>query len=330
MIAEVGQNHGGCIKSAHSYIETAAACGADAVKFQTHLAQAESTLEEPFRIPSQLAKETRFDYWKRMEFKFSEWEELASHAKEAGLIFLSSPFSEAAVDLLNDLKIPAWKIGSGEAFSNAILKYILEKTTGPILLSSGLCSWRELDERVSSILEYRRALILLHCVSKYPTPLEQTGIQQMEAMAKRYSVPCGLSDHSGTPFPALGAIVLGAPVIELHLIQDKSSGSLDASSSLTASEFAQVSDFNKAWDKIKTSKNDRDMLDDQLKQMREIFGKSLALVRPCRAGTILTAELVTLKKPGTGIPGYRLKEFLGKKLIKDKEANRLLKKEDFA
>src|ERR1017187_377266 len=137
IIAEVAQAHDGSLGMAHSFIDTAARTGVDAIKFQTHIADAESTPEEPWRIKFSLQDKTRFDYWKRMEFTPDQWQGLKIHAEEKGLIFLSSPFSNKAVEMLEGMGMEAWKIASGELSNLPMIEKIIE-TKKPVLLSSGM------------------------------------------------------------------------------------------------------------------------------------------------------------------------------------------------
>ena len=148
IIAEIAQAHHGSIKLAHDYIDAMAKTGVDAIKFQTHIAEAESSIHEPFRIKFSTQDKTRFDYWKRMEFTLAQWKELKNHCNEVGLEFLSSPFSNAAVDLLEEVGVSRYKIGSGEV-TNLLLLEKIAKTTKPVILSSGMSSFKELDNAVT-------------------------------------------------------------------------------------------------------------------------------------------------------------------------------------
>ena len=153
LIAEIGQAHEGSLGVAHAYIDAVSTTGADAVKFQTHIADAESSKYEQFRVSGFPQDSSRYEYWKRMEFTCSQWKELFEHAQEVGLIFLSSPFSIEAAELLEGINIPAWKVGSGEVSNGALMNYIIN-TGKPILLSTGMSDWKELDaEKLPSQVE---------------------------------------------------------------------------------------------------------------------------------------------------------------------------------
>ena len=150
LIAEVAQAHDGSLGTAHAYVDAVAKAGADAVKFQTHIANAESTEREPWRVKFSLQDGSRRDYWKRMEFSEPQWFELLQHAKERGLEFLSSAFSLEAVDLLERIGVPAWKVGAGE-ISNLPMIERMARTGKPVLLSSGMSRWSEMDAAVETV-----------------------------------------------------------------------------------------------------------------------------------------------------------------------------------
>ena len=153
VIAEIAQAHDGSLGAAHAYIDAVAGTGADAIKFQTHIAEAESSPGEPFRVRFSYQDKTRFDYWKRMEFSREQWNLLAEHARDRGLIFLSSPFSETALSLLEEIGMPAWKVASGEIATKRMLE-MMAMTGKPLLLSTGMASWRQVDETTSWFQEW--------------------------------------------------------------------------------------------------------------------------------------------------------------------------------
>lgn len=324
LIAEIAQAHDGSLAMAYNYVDAAAEAGADAIKFQTHIAEAESTREERFRTKRSPQDASRYDYWKRMEFSPQQWSGLSRHAKKKGLIFLSSPFSDAAVCLLKKMKIPAWKIGSGETASKILLDYVLKHTKGPILLSSGMSKWNEIDKVVKAIRRSKRKFALFHCVSEYPTPLRRAGLNLLREYQTRYGVPIGLSDHSGSIYPSLGAIALGASLIETHLVLHRNMYGPDATSSLTKEEFRIVREFADAWFIMQKNQVNKNTLAADARQMRIQFGRSLALRKACPRGTKITEDLLTYKKPGTGIPVECQRNIIGKVLTKSKKPDQLL------
>ena len=327
LIAEIAQAHDGSLGLAHAYIDAAARAGADAVKFQTHIAAAESTLDETFRVKFSQQDATRYDYWKRMEFSVEQWNGLADHARDKGLVFLSSAFSVEAVELLSRLGVPAWKIASGELGSKGLLEAMFE-TGAPFLVSTGMSPWSEIDQIVAQIRQASRELAVMQCTSRYPTPPDAVGLNVIDELRNRYNTPVGLSDHSGTPHAALAAIARGAELIEVHLTMDRGMYGPDVLSSLTVDEFRSVSDFRDALTHMDSHPVDKDQMANDLAPLRTLFGRSLALNRAHPAGTALTADLLTAKKPGSGIPERDLFKLIGRKLVRDATPDRLLRWDD--
>src|SRR5688572_8301641 len=167
IVAEVAQTHDGSLGTALAYIDAAASAGADAIKFQTHIAAAESTPAEPWRVRFSLQDETRYDYWRRMEFTEAQWRCLARRAAEKNIAFLSSAFSIEAVDLLARIGVPAWKVGAGEITNLPLLRR-MAATGKPMILSSGMSTWEEMDAAVEVVRASGNSLCVLQCTSEYP------------------------------------------------------------------------------------------------------------------------------------------------------------------
>lgn len=327
IIAEIAQAHDGSLGLAHSYIDAAADVGADAVKFQTHIADAESTLDEPFRIKFSSQDATRYDYWKRMEFTFEQWQGLAGHCSQKGLLFLSSPFSIQAVELLERIGVPAWKVGSGESVSGDILDAVLA-TGKPVLASTGMSTFQEIDALVVRIRKSQTAFALFQCTSKYPVDLAEVGLNVIQEMKVRYACPVGLSDHSGSILPSLAAMAQGADIIEAHIVFDKRMFGPDTPASLTMDEFKLLTQARDAFHKMKSNPVNKDKMAESMQEMRGMFGKSLAPIKDLSAGTMLTHDLLSAKKPAAGIPADQKEKIVGKKLKKDVSKKRLLRWED--
>jgi N,N'-diacetyllegionaminate synthase len=327
IIAEVGQAHDGSLGMAHSFIDAVADTGADAIKFQTHIAHEESTYEEQFRVSFSQQDITRFAYWKRMEFSPEQWAGLAKHAKDRGLYFLSSPFSIASVDLLNQIGMSAWKIGSGEYRSTFLLDAIIE-TKSPILFSTGMSNWDEIIDVVNYLKKNNTFFSLFQCTSEYPTPSNRVGLNVIREMREKFCCPVGLSDHSGAPFASLGALAQGADLIEVHVVFDRKMFGPDTISSLTLEELAFVVKARDSFFEMKTHPVDKDQVALDLVSMRNIFTRSLAPVKPLLRGTMLEPEMLMLKKPGTGIPPNQLSSIVGRKLIRDVSPDHLITMQD--
>lgn len=328
IIAEIAQAHDGSLGTAHAYIDAVAKVGANAVKFQTHIADAESTHHEQFRVRVFPQDMTRYDYWKRMEFTPEQWAGLARHAKEKGLIFLSTPFSLEAVELLEKLEVPAWKIGSGEINNLPLLKRV-SRTGKPVLLSSGMSPWSELDEAVGCIRSSGAPLALFQCTTSYPCPPEQLGLNVLNEMRQRYGCPVGLSDHSGTIFASLAAVTLDANLIEIHTVFSKECFGPDVSSSVTTTELSQLVEGVRFIEQaMKSPPVSKDEEAEIRSDLRELFGRSLVAARDLPAGHKLMAEDIALKKPGTGIPAKRFDEMVGRVLKRYYTVNEIIKEID--
>lgn len=328
VIAEVGLAHDGSLGTAHAFIDAVATTGADAVKFQTHIADAESTPAEPFRVKFSTQDVSRYDYWHRTSFAESQWAELSAHATERGLVFLSSPFSLEAVELLERIDVPAWKVGSGEVRTAPMLSRMVA-TGKPLLISTGMASWADMDETVRLVRQAGAPFAMLQCTSSYPCPPERVGLNVLTELGGRYQCPVGLSDHSGRIFAALAATVLGAKVIEVHVTLSRHAFGPDVSASLTPAEFKEMVDGIRQTETMMATPVNKDQASKEMAPMRAIFAKSLVAARDLAAGRNVTAGDIAMKKPGTGIPADRLDEYVGRRLRRDLEKDRLLSEDDF-
>jgi len=331
VIAEIAQAHDGSLGFAHAMIDAAAEAGVDAVKFQTHIADAESTPGEPWRVKFSPQDATRYDYWKRMEFTPEQWAGLKKHAEEKGLAFLSSPFSMEAVALLRSIGgVAAWKVASGEV-TNVPMLIDMARDGIPILLSSGMSDFDELADALALLREHGDPPVcLLQCTSSYPTPPEKVGINVMRDMAGRFDVAVGLSDHSATVFPALIAAWEGAKVIEVHLTLSRRAFGPDVVASLTVEEMAELVRGVRFVEAMRAHPLDKAALKEEMAHMRATFMKSLMLNRDMKAGEEITEEALTTRKPGTGLPATEYFRVLGRRLKRDVPAFTPLQEEDIA
>lgn len=329
VIAEVAQAHDGSLGMAHSFIDCAADCGADAIKFQTHIASEESTLDEEFRIRFSYVDTNRYDYWARMEFTAEQWVGLASHAHSRGLLFLSSPFSLAAVSLLERIGMPAWKVASGEVKHFELIDAMLA-TRKPILLSSGLSSFSELDDTVDYIRRSNEEseLGVFQCTTRYPTPLEEIGLNVLDELAFRYDIPVGLSDHSGDILPSIAAMARGASMVEVHLAFHSSMFGPDTAASLVPSQLTELCRARDSIHRMLTHPISKDAVASDLSGSARLFGRSLSLAEPQPAGTLISSDMLVLRKPGTGIPPSDRGLIVGRVLKHDVSSNRLLREDD--
>jgi N-acetylneuraminate synthase len=312
-IAEIGQAHDGSLGMLHSYIDAVATTGVDVIKFQTHIAEAESSIYEPFRVKFSKQDKTRYEYWKRMEFTLEEWKEIKRHCDDVGLEFMSSPFSNAAVDLLEEIGVKRYKIGSGEV-TNFLLLEKIAKTGKPIILSSGMSSYKELDKTIDFLKKKKVEFSILQCTTSYPTKPKQFGLNVIQELKERYNVPVGFSDHSSSIETCIAATALGAQILEFHVVFNKEMFGPDSKSSLTIKEVKQLI---MAVDNISLglsnpiNKNDNS----EFSELKSIFEKSLAINKNLPKDYILTFDDLEAKKPkGYGILASEYEKVIGKRL----------------
>lgn len=329
IIGEVGQTHDGSLGIAHSFIDSIADAGADAVKFQTHIASAESTPGEPWRVKFSPADDTRYEYWKRMEFTEGQWRGLKRHADERGLSFLSSPFSIEAVELLTRVGVAAWKVGSGETNNIPMLQRMVD-TGWPVLLSSGMSRISEVDSAVELIKSREVPLAVLQCTSTYPCPPEKVGLNMIPFYRDRYGCAVGLSDHSGKIYTGLAAATLNINVLEVHVTLSREMFGPDVPASVTTAELGQLVDGIRFIETVMAHPVNKDEMAQELVELRRTFTKSIVTRSELRAGTVLTKEHLTVKKPGTGIPAASLGDVIGRQLKRQVGADALLAEEDLA
>lgn len=327
IIAEIAQAHDGSLGLLHSYIDVISKTGVDAIKFQTHIAEAESSIYEPFRLNFSYVDKTRYDYWKRMEFTLEQWKEIKKHCDDVGLEFMSSPFSNAAIDLLENIGVKRYKVGSGEV-NNFLLLEKIAKTKKPVIISSGMSSFSELDATIHFLKEKNVEVSILQCTTSYPTTPEKYGLNVIGELKSRYELPVGFSDHSAKIETCIAATALGAEILEFHVVFDKDMFGPDAKSSLTISETKQMVEAVK---NISLSiENPIDKSDNSsFYQLKGIFEKSLSINKDLKKGHLITFSDLEAKKPKNyGILASEYKSIVGKKLNVDKKKWDFLNEED--
>lgn len=306
IIAEVGSVHDGSFGNALCLIDLAAKVGADAVKFQTHLPEAETLRDAP--MPPYFKGEPRFEYFARTGFAPEQWAKLAAHARSCGIDFLSSPFSAAAVALLEEIGISRYKIPSGEV-SNLPMLDVVARTGKPILLSSGMSNWGELEAAVKLIRGHHNNLCVMQCTSAYPCPPEKVGLNILGEIRARWNCEAGYSDHTLENNACLAAVALGATVIEKHLTFSRSMYGSDARHSAEPAQFSELVRSVREIETILANPINKDDLSD-VGEMKAIFEKSVVSVCPIPKGSVIRPDMVTVKKPGTGIPAKKLNQVI--------------------
>lgn len=329
IIGEVAQAHDGSLGAAHAYIDAIAKAGATAVKFQTHIAEAESTVHEPWRVRFSYQDSSRFEYWKRMEFTEDQWIGLKRHSEERGLVFLSSPFSIEAAEMLMRIGVQQWKIPSGETINCQLLDFLIA-TRLPLILSTGMSRIEEIDNAVARVQKAGNPLTVLQCTSIYPCPPEKIGLNMIPYYRQRYGCSVGLSDHSGTIYPGLAAAALGVQAIEVHVTFSRECFGPDVSSSITTQELAALVDGVRFIQKMRSSVVDKDEMAAKLGETRDIFTKSIVVQKNLPSGTILSSECLAARKPGTGIPSDRLPSLIGRRLRRAVAAGEMLQEADLS
>lgn len=327
LIGEVAQAHDGSLGLAHAYIDAIAAAGADAVKFQTHIASAESTPAEPWRVKFSVQDESRYEYWRRMEFTEEQWAALCRHAHDRGLRFLSSPFSLEAVELLRRVGVAAWKVASGELEDGRLLE-AMTRTRLPVLLSTGMSSLEQIDLAVERVRRTDLPLAVMQCTSAYPCPPDQVGLNLIPFFGERYGCATGISDHSGTIYPGLAAAALGAEIVEVHVTLSREMFGPDVSSSVTTGELRQLAEGVRFLESARKHPVDKSRMAEAMTPLRRLFTKSVVARIDLAEGTVLRSEHLTVKKPGTGIPADQLPELIGRRVVRHLNADELIHPHD--
>jgi N-acetylneuraminate synthase len=327
LIAEIAQAHDGSIGILHSYIDAVAKTGVQAIKFQMHIAEAESSIHEPFRVQFSKEDATRYDYWKRIEFSLEQWKAIKKHCDEVGLDFICSPFSNLAVDWLEAIGVQTYKIGSGEV-TNFLLLEKIAQTGKPLLLSSGMSSFEELDITVAFLKSKKVDFSILQCTTAYPTKPEQYGFNVISELKDRYKVSVGFSDHSAKIATGIAAVALGAEILEFHVVFHRDLFGPDAIASLTMEETKQLVEAVNAIHVATTNPIDKNTNESYL-ELKAIFEKSLAINKNLPKGHSITFDDLETKKPkGFGISAADFEKVLGKKLRTNKSQWDFLNEED--
>ncbi len=324
IIAEIGMSHDGSMGQARCFIDAAAEAGADAVKFQSHIAEAETLRNAP--TPPYFSQEPRFEYFERTAFDKAQLAELKAYAESKGLIFICSPFSIPAVGLLESINVSAYKIPSGEITNLPLLEYVARKGKS-IIISSGMSNLPELEEAISLIRRFNQDIVLMQCTSEYPCPYEKAGLNLLQEFKQRFDLPVGLSDHTLTIYTAIAAITLGACVIEKHFTLSKRMYGPDAKFSLTTEEFKQMVEGIRAVETALSHPVDKDDIG-RFEYMRRTFQKSIVSIVDIPRGSEIREDMLSIKKPGDGLHPRYFQEIIGRKTLRDIPRDSLIRRED--
>jgi pseudaminic acid synthase len=317
VIAELSANHNGVLQKALDTISEAKKCGADAIKLQTYSADT-MTIDcdrEEFYIRGGLWDGYKlYDLYQEAQTPFDWHKAMFDHARKVGITCFSTPFDETAVDLLEDLNTPAYKVASFEATDLPLIKYVAA-TKKPLIMSTGMANLEEIEEMVTAAREAGcNDLILLHCISSYPAPIEQSNLLTIPDMQKRLGVQIGLSDHTISNTASVVSVALGATLIEKHFILDRSEKGPDSDFSIEPDELkALCNDTKEAWSAL----GDAGYVRKPAEEANFKFRRSVYFVKDMKAGEIITRAHIRRIRPGFGLPPKFEQQLIGKKVKGD-------------
>ena len=317
IIAELSANHNGSLDTALKIIEQAKLCGADAIKLQTYKADT-ITLDshnEEFMIRGGLWDgQSLYELYEKAHMPWEWHKTLFDYARKLDITMFSSPFDRTAVDLLEGLNAPAYKIASFEAIDLPLIKYVAS-TGKPMIISTGMADQEEIAEAIQAAYDGGcKELVVLHCVSGYPAPAEDYNLLTLQDMAQHFDVPVGLSDHTLDNTTAIASVVLGACVIEKHFTLDRNGGGPDDSFSLEPTELKQLCTGSKtAWQALGKVDYGRKSSE----QGNAQFRRSLYFVKDLKAGDVIDESCIRSVRPGFGLAPKFYDEILGKTIVED-------------
>lgn len=325
VIAEAGVNHNGDLDLARQLIDAAVQAGADAVKFQTFVTEQVISAAAPkaeYQLQTTDPTETQFEMVRRLELSPAAHHTLSGYCRDLGIQFLSTPFDRTSADLLNELKVPAIKIASGDITDWPFLAYVA-RSGKPIILSTGMSYLGEVEQALKVIRDAgNNEIILLHCVSNYPAAPADANLRAMRTMADEFKVPVGFSDHTAGTTVAIAAVALGASVIEKHLTMDKNLPGPDHRASLEPQEFRALVEAIRTTESALGNGNKTPAASES--DTRRVARRSLASASVLDEGTVLQSHMLNEMRPGTGISPSSIGEVVGRRLKRKLESGELL------
>jgi N,N'-diacetyllegionaminate synthase len=330
VIVEIGNSHEGSLGIAKCFIDMAKTAGASVVKFQMHISEFESSDLDEFRVKFSDQDKSRVDYWDRVAFAPEQWQLLSNYCDSQDIEFLCTPFSiEAAEILMEVTSIKRWKVGSGDAVNFPLIDYLIS-TEFPLIISTGLISWEELmvlKDRLMRLGAWSRTT-LMHCVSQYPTPIENSGLNMINEL-RELGCSVGLSDHSGRLSPSLMAISCGISSLEVHLTPHHLFFGPDVSSSLTTEQIKVISEFARDVHLLNANPRSKSYLFENASQTRKLFRKGVYWNYDLKAGTTIQYSDLIFLKPSQEIDSFDFEKVVGKVLTRPVTARKAAKFDDF-
>lgn len=327
LIGEIGLSHEGSLGTALSMVKACKDAKLDFAKFQFHQPDFESTENEMFRVNVFPQDSSRYNYWKRTSFSENEWKIIIEYCKKIDIGFLCTPFSVWAAQQLINFGIREVKIASGDANNWELLEFV-KLNFNKVIVSTGMSTKTEVKKLVEFMSEYQGEFIIMQCTSSYPVKPKNVGMEYFKELQK-ITKSVGLSDHTGIPLVSIAAIASNASMVEFHVVFNRNQFGPDSNSSVTFEEASLISDFRDLWLEVFDSKYDKDSIAETLSDIREKFGRGLALKVNLAKGQVASRELFTLKKPRGSMAWNERNELLGKKAVRDLSANQHLDKSDF-
>jgi len=322
IIAEAGVNHNGDVEKALELVDIATNAGADAVKFQTFSADKLATIDAPKAAYQEQLKGSQFEILSRLELSLESFRKIKKYCDEKQILFMSTPFDEGSVDFLNDLHVEGFKIASGEATNHGLLSYIGAKRK-PVFLSTGMCDLEEVKNAIGVLKSAgNEQLVLLHCTSSYPTDPRDVNLQAMQTMRKAFDLPVGFSDHTLGIEVAIAAVALGACVLEKHFTIDATMLGPDHGMSLEPHELHNL---------VRSVRSVEQALGSAVKrptkgEMRNRLIGRRSIVAACSIarGTVITREMLAVKRPGHGVSPAHIAEVIGRVAIVEISKDQLI------